>query len=102
MKRIIEEIDFHILAIGLIVSLLFVAFSSTITFIPGSPPLLRTLACGIVPLLVFLEPTILTRVYDRRKGGRDVLKYFAVNTLLAIIFGLVCGLSLFAMLSRES
>jgi hypothetical protein len=101
MTRMIREIDLHIVVIGLVVSTLFIGIVSTITFVPTSPHLLRTLAIGIVPLLIFLEPAILIQTLDRRWRGDLALRYFITNNLLAISFGLICGLWLYAILPGE-
>ncbi|MEZ0390370.1 MAG: hypothetical protein ACAI34_25045 [Verrucomicrobium sp.] len=100
MKKLIQEIDLHIVVMGGLIAVLYIGLPSTITFAPGEPRLLPSLAVGLVPLLLLLGPSILTRTNDYRKLGKNALRYCGVNTLVAVIYGIICGLQFFAMPSR--
>jgi hypothetical protein len=101
MKRLLLMIDPHILALGIIVSVLLVGLVSIITFVPGSPRLIPSLLTGTIPMLVFLEPSIITRTIDRRRTHGDASAYFRVNTLIATLYGIACGLLIFGLLPRS-
>ncbi len=100
MKRLLLMIDLHIVVLGITVSVLLVGIVSVITFVPGTPRLLPCLVMGLVPLLVFLEPSIITRAIDRKKIGGETWRYFGVNTLIAMLYGITCGLLIFGLLPR--
>lgn len=100
MKRLLLMIDLHIVVLGITVSVLLVAIVSVITFVPGTPRLLPCMVMGLVLLLVFLEPSIITRAIDRKKICGDAWGYFFVNTGVAVLYGIACGLLLFGLLPR--
>ena len=100
MKQLLQMIDIHIIALGAVVSVVYVGLVSVITFVPGDPRLMPSLAAGVLPLLVFLEPAIITRTIDRKKMGGSAGRYFGVNTSIAVAFGVGCGLLIFGMLPR--
>ena len=54
-----------------------------------------------IPALVFLEPMIITGTIDRRAHRADAVRYFTVNTLAVLTFGVVSGLIIFDLLPRE-
>jgi Na+/H+-dicarboxylate symporter len=101
MKRLLLMIDLHIVVLGIVVSVLLVGLVSVITFVPGSPRLIPSVFVGIIPLLIFLEPAIITRTIDRVRIRGDALAYFGVNTLIATLYGIVCGLLIFGLLPRS-
>ena len=101
MKRLLLHIDFHIIVLGLIVSVLFVGIVSMITFAPGAPSVLAVIAYCSLPALVLLEPAIITGTIDRRKHRADAVRYFIVNSLIALTFGVVSGLIIFELLPRK-
>ena len=102
MKQLLQMIDIHIVVIGAIVSAVCVGLVSVITFVPGDPRLIPCLMVGLLPLLLFLEPVIITRTIDRKKKGGAAVSYFGMNTLVAVAFGALSGLLIFGMLPRES
>lgn len=101
MKRLLLMIDLHIVVLGIVVSVLLVGLVSVITFVPGSPRLIPSLLMGIIPVLVFLEPSIITRTIDRIQLRGDAAAYFGVNTLIATLYGIACGLLIFGLLPRS-
>ena len=101
MKRLLLMIDLHIVLLGVIVSVLLVGLFSIITFVPSSPRLIPSLLTGIIPVVVFLEPAIITRAINRKGVRREASAYFGVNTLVAALFGIVCGLLIFGLLPRD-
>ena len=100
MKRLLLMIDLHVIVVGIAVPMLLVGTVSFITFVPGTPRLLPCLVMGLVPLLVCLEPSIITRAIDRKKICGDAWRYFGVNTLIAMLYGVTCGLLIFGLLPR--
>ena len=101
MKHAIRLINFHVLVLGGIVSVIFIGLISAITFIPGHPNLVSCLVDGVVLQLVMLEPGIVVRVIDLRRTRRPTVAYFVVNTLVAVSFGVACGWLLFKMLPKS-
>ncbi len=101
MKRLLLEIDLHIVVLGLIVSVLFVGFVSTITIVPGTFTALPVIIYCLIPSLVFLEPMILTGTLDRRKRRAHALRYFGVNTLIAVTYGIASGFLIFGILPQK-
>ena len=98
MKRLLFDIDFHIIVMGFIVSALFVGIVSMITFAPGTPGFVPVLCYCSIPTLVFLEPTIITGAIDRRKHRADSIRYFVVNTFIALTYGIISGLLVYSFL----
>ena len=98
MKRLLLMIDLHIVVLGIVVSVLLVGLVSVITFVPGSPRLIPSMLMGIIPVVVFLEPAIITRTIDRKRIRSDASAYFGVNTLIATLYGVACGLLIFGLL----
>lgn len=94
-------INFHVLAIGGIVSAIFVGLISVITFLPGNPNLASCLVDGVMLQILFLEPEIIVRVGELRRTKRPALAFFTVNTLVAVAYGLACGWIMFRMLPRS-
>ncbi|MCG8599271.1 MAG: hypothetical protein MI807_03925 [Verrucomicrobiales bacterium] len=101
MKRLLLEIDFHIVILGLVVSVLFVGIVSMITFVPGTFSILRVILYASIPAFVFLGPTIITGTIDRRKHRADAVRYFAMNTLVALTYGFVSGVLIYGLLPQK-
>lgn len=94
-------INFHVLVLGGIVSVIFIGLISVISFVPGSPNFVSCLVDGVVLQLVMLEPGIVVCVIDLRRTRRPSVAYFVVNTLVAVAFGVACGWLMFKMLPRS-
>lgn len=101
MKRLLLMIDLHIVVLGGVVSVLLVGLVSVITIVPSSVRLIPSLLMGIIPVLVFLEPSIITRTIDRIRIRGDAWAYFGVNTLMATLYGIACGLLIYGLLPRS-
>lgn len=100
MRRLLIEIDFHIIVLGVIVFLLFAGVVSTVTFVPGTPRIVSVIAYCLLPFFVLLEPTIITRTIDRRNHRSEAVRYFSINTLVVLAFGIAFGLIVFDLLSK--
>jgi hypothetical protein len=101
MKRLLLMIDFHIVVLGIVVSVFLVGLVSVITIVPGSVRLFPSLLMGLIPVLVFLEPLIITRTIDLIRSRGDAWAYFGVNTLMATLYGIACGLLIYGLLPRS-
>jgi hypothetical protein len=101
MKRLLLMIDLHIVVLGIVVSVFLVGLVSVITIVPGSVRLFPSLLMGLIPVLVFLEPSIITRTIDRIRSRGDAWAYFGVNTLMAALYGIACGLLIYGLLPRS-
>jgi len=101
MKRLLLMIDLHIVVLGIVVSVFLVGLVAVITIVPGSVRLFPSLLMGLIPVLVFLEPSIITRTIDRIRSRDNAWAYFGVNTLMATLFGIACGLLIYGLLPRS-
>lgn len=98
MCRSHRLIDFHVLTLGLMVSLLSVGIASVITFVPGQSLVVASVF-GAAPPIIFVGPTVLTRTWDRKKRGDDAFRYFVSNAAVVLLFAGVSGTIVFSMLS---
>ncbi len=101
MKRLLLEIDFHIIVLGLIVSVLVVGIVSVITFVPRTFSIIPVMLYGSIPLLVFLVPTIIIGTIDRKKHRADAIRYFVVNMLVVLTYGFGAGALIYGLLPQE-
>jgi hypothetical protein len=98
MNSKLRIIDFHVVTLSAIVSLLSLGLASVITFVPGQAAVIA-FVFGVVPAILFVEPTVLVRARDRAKGAGQALAYFYANTLVILLFSAACGLLVFSMVS---
>ena len=87
MKHLTRNIDFHLIAIGAFVTLLFAGF---MVAMKGDSSMNRSfVSCfviGLVPHALFLGFPLLTRVGDYRKMKKEALNYFLANTSLLLAY----------------
>lgn len=101
MKRLLKILDLHALLIGFVISVILVGIFSTITFTPNSFSLNIYLLAGIMAFLVILQPILVTRAIARKRTGNNAWSYYAFNSLIAVSYGIICGILIFDMLPRS-
>ncbi|WP_269527251.1 hypothetical protein [Coraliomargarita parva] len=93
MKGILQEVDMHIIVLGIIVSLVLPALFLAIPAFPKEENSTIFIATSFGVMLLLLEPSILTRTIERKKNHLGHANYFIVNTFIALLFGVATSLA---------
>lgn len=104
MKRLFPLIDLHVVYVGslfsgLLLILYYSLFASAHSQAGAANSMAFYVTISVFAHLGFLLPRIIIRAKDKSKIPGSVAPYLLANILVAGLFGVTCGLLIFAALS---
>lgn len=89
MKRLLLEIDFHIIVFGVVLTGIGAALVSITTFVPQAISYLRVFGVSLLPYLILMGPMIITGAIDRRKVPNEAVNYLIIHAAVLLVFALI-------------